>query len=62
MINLDVHQVESIAVVKRVFNTFSVYEFTFIDKDGRRATVKAFTHRPDQQVEIERMPDEDCSK
>jgi hypothetical protein len=61
MINLDVHQVESIAVVSRVFNTFSVYEFTFIDTDGRRVTVKAFTHRP-QQVEIERMPDEDCSK
>jgi putative heme iron utilization protein len=61
MINLDVHQVENIAVVSRVFNTFSVYEFTFVDKDGRRTTVKAFTHRP-EQVEIERMPDEDCSK
>jgi hypothetical protein len=61
MINLDIHQVESIAVVSRVFNTFRVYEFTFIDTDGRRVTVKAFTHRP-QQVEIERMPDEDCSK
>ena len=61
MINLDVHQVESIAVVNRIFNTFSVYEFTFTDKDGRRITVKAFTHRP-EQVEIERMPDEDCSK
>jgi hypothetical protein len=61
MTNLDVHQVESIAVVKRVFNTFSVYEFTFTDKDDRRVTVKAFTHRPGQ-IEIDRLPDEDCSK
>ena len=61
MINFDVHQVESISVVNRVFYTFSVYEFTFTDKDGRRVTVKAFTHRPGQ-IEIERLPDEDCSK
>ena len=55
--NLDVHEVESIAVAKRVFDKFNVYEFTFTDKDGRRVKVKAFTQGQDE-VEIQRMPDE----
>jgi hypothetical protein len=61
MINLDVHQVESIEVANRVFDTFNVYEFTFTDKDGRKTTVKAFTQRQ-EQLEIQRIPDEDCRK
>jgi|APCry1669189034_1035192.scaffolds.fasta_scaffold69042_3 hypothetical protein len=58
MINLDVHQVESIEVVNRVFDKFNVYEFSFTDKDGRRTTVKAFTQRQ-EPLHIQRMPKED---
>ena len=61
MINLDVHQVESIEVANRVFDTFNVYEFTFTDKDGRKTTVKAFTQQQ-ERVQIEHLPDEDCRK
>ena len=61
MINLDIHQVEKIEVVNRVFDTFNVYEFTFTDKSGRRTTVKSFTQQQ-EQVQIERLPDEDHSK
>ncbi len=58
MINLDVHQVESIEVANRVFDKFNVYEFTYTDKEGRRTTVKAFTQRQ-EKLDIQRMPDED---
>ena len=60
MINLSLHNITEIKLLRKRFDTFKVIQFTFVDNEGKKVYIEGFCENNEYPV-IDELPEMDVT-